>query len=72
MPENFKKQALSEALAAARQTHSEWRRAEALSALTDKLPELLPEALAAARHIQYDKYSVEVLSALAEKLTQMT
>ena len=71
LPENFKKQALSEALAAARQTHSEWRRAEALSALTDKLPELLPEALAAARHIQYEGNRAHVLSALADKLPEL-
>ncbi|MHC5751284.1 MAG: hypothetical protein ACYTXF_11800 [Nostoc sp.] len=48
---------------------SEESRADALSALAQKLPpELLPEALAAARAIQNKYYRAKALSALAQKL----
>ncbi|MEH2126923.1 NB-ARC domain-containing protein, partial [Nostoc sp.] len=50
---NLQELALQKALAAARAIQHEFFRANALSALADKLPpELLPEALAAARAIQ--------------------
>ncbi|MEH2109940.1 hypothetical protein, partial [Nostoc sp.] len=46
-------------------------RVKALSALAEKLPELLPEALAAARAIQDEDYRAKALSALASGLSQM-
>ncbi|MDZ8228321.1 hypothetical protein, partial [Nostoc sp. ChiVER01] len=55
----------------ARAIQSEDSRASALSALADKLPELLPEALAAARAIQYEYSRASALSALASGLSQM-
>ncbi|MBD2519763.1 hypothetical protein H6G93_33375, partial [Nostoc sp. FACHB-973] len=44
---------------------------KALSALADKLPEVLPEALAAARAIQSESSRADALSALADSLSQM-
>ncbi|MDZ8261100.1 NB-ARC domain-containing protein [Nostoc sp. ChiQUE01b] len=53
---------------AARAIQNEYFRADALSTLAEKLPDILPEALAAARGIQ-DEYSrANALSALADKL----
>ncbi|BAY29523.1 regulatory protein [Nostoc carneum NIES-2107] len=60
-----------EALAATRAIQSESDRAYALSALADKLPELLREALAAARVIQDEYYRADALSALASKLPEV-
>ncbi|WP_084226980.1 NB-ARC domain-containing protein [Nostoc sp. KVJ20] len=69
LPPNLEKLALSEALAASRAIQSEWYRAQALSALADKLPaELLPQALEAAQAIQSERYRAQALSALADKL----
>ncbi|MBN3881756.1 MAG: hypothetical protein HWQ44_01880 [Nostoc sp. JL34] len=60
---------LPEALAAARAIQDKSLRADAFSALAEKLPpELLPEALAAARGIQDEDSRADALSALAEKL----
>ncbi|MEH1875826.1 MAG: hypothetical protein V7K78_02005, partial [Nostoc sp.] len=63
---------LPEAFAAAKEIQSEEYRANALSALAQKLPpELLPEALAAAREI-HDRYSrANALNALASGMSQM-
>ncbi|BAY47895.1 hypothetical protein SAMD00079811_55140 [Scytonema sp. HK-05] len=55
-------------MAAAREIQSESHRANALSRLADKLPELLSEALAAARQIQDESYRAKALSSLADKL----
>ncbi|MBD2441059.1 NB-ARC domain-containing protein [Nostoc sp. FACHB-110] len=72
LPPNLKKLALSEALAAARAIQSEEYRADALSALADKLPpELLKDALAAARAIESEYYRADALSALADKLPEV-
>ncbi|MGF1991785.1 MAG: NB-ARC domain-containing protein [Nostoc sp. ZfuVER08] len=69
LPPNLQKLALEKALAAARAIQDERYRANALSALAQKLPpELLPEALAAARAIGSEYYRANALSALAEKL----
>ncbi|MEI1372921.1 MAG: NB-ARC domain-containing protein [Nostoc sp.] len=69
LPPNLQELALQKALAAARAIQDEDYRANALSALAEKLPpELLPEALAAARAIQDEDYRAKALSALAEKL----
>ncbi|MEH2063525.1 MAG: NB-ARC domain-containing protein, partial [Nostoc sp.] len=68
LPLNLQELALQKALAAARAIQDEDYRAKALSALAEKLPELLPEALAAARAIQDEDYRAKALSALAEKL----
>ncbi|NEP77264.1 MAG: hypothetical protein F6K39_03205 [Okeania sp. SIO3B3] len=74
LPEKLKKQALSEALAAALQTRSERERAQVIDALADKLkPKLLPEALTAALDIKKNKRKnhrnlVQVIDALADKL----
>ncbi|WP_220451016.1 NB-ARC domain-containing protein [Nostoc sphaeroides] len=68
LPSNLEKLALQKALAAAREIQSESNRANALSALAEKLPELLPEALAAAREIQDEDSRANALRALAEKL----
>ncbi|MEH1897274.1 MAG: NB-ARC domain-containing protein [Nostoc sp.] len=66
---NLQKLALQKALAAARAIQSEYSRADALSALADKLPpELLPEALTAARAIKDESNRAKALSALADKL----
>jgi hypothetical protein len=47
----------------------EWRRADALTALAERLPpELLPEALAAAREIEDEWRRADALTALAERL----
>ncbi|MDZ7955277.1 hypothetical protein, partial [Nostoc sp. DedQUE09] len=63
---------LQQALAAATAIQSEEYRANALSALADKLPpELLPQALAAATAIQSEDYRADALSALASCLSQM-
>ncbi|MEH2238265.1 NB-ARC domain-containing protein, partial [Nostoc sp.] len=68
LPPNLQELALQKALAAARTIQSEYSRADALSALAEKLPEVLPEALAAATAIQDKYYRANALSALAEKL----
>ncbi|WGV27274.1 NB-ARC domain-containing protein [Halotia branconii] len=68
LPPNLEKLAFSEALSAARAIQYELDRADALSALADKLPEVLPEALAAARTIQDESHRADALSALADKL----
>ncbi|MDZ8223550.1 NB-ARC domain-containing protein, partial [Nostoc sp. ChiVER01] len=65
---NLQHLALQKALAAARAIQFEDYRVSALSALADKLPELLPEALAAARAIQDEDSRASALSALADKL----
>ena len=71
LPDNLKKLALSEALAEARQIQNEIARAQVLSALADKLPEILPEALAEARQIQFEYPRLKVLTALADKLPEI-
>ncbi|MEH2333556.1 hypothetical protein [Nostoc sp.] len=68
LPPNLQELALQKALAAARAIQDESSRADALSALAQKLPEVLPEALAAARAIQDESNRAKALSALAEKL----
>ncbi|MEH2251004.1 NB-ARC domain-containing protein, partial [Nostoc sp.] len=69
LPPNLQDLALQKALAATRAIQDERSRANALSALAEKLPpELLPEALAAARAIQDERSRANALSALAEKL----
>jgi hypothetical protein len=68
LPANLQELALQKALTAARAIQDEHSRANALSALADKLPELLPEALAAARAIQDEHSRANALSALADKL----
>ncbi|MEM7714522.1 MAG: CHAT domain-containing protein, partial [Cyanobacteria bacterium P01_A01_bin.68] len=68
LPANLKELALSKALAAARQIQNEYNRADALTSLADKLPELLPEALAAVREIQNEYNRADALSSLADKL----
>ncbi len=69
LPPNLQELALQKVLAAAREIQDESSRANALSALAEKLPpELLPEALAAARAIQNQSNRANALSALAEKL----
>ncbi|MEH2107610.1 NB-ARC domain-containing protein, partial [Nostoc sp.] len=68
---NLQELALQKALAAARAIQDENYRAKALSALAEKLPEVLPEALAAARAIQDENYRAKALSALAEKLPEV-
>ncbi|MEH1857970.1 MAG: NB-ARC domain-containing protein [Nostoc sp.] len=65
---NLQELALQKALAAARAIQDESNRAYALSALADKLPDILLEALAAARAIQDESNRAYALSALAEKL----
>ncbi|MEH2148399.1 NB-ARC domain-containing protein, partial [Nostoc sp.] len=65
---NLQELAQQKALAAARAIQSESNRANALSALADKLPDILPEALVAARAIQSEHYRAYALSALADKL----
>ncbi|MGJ5631841.1 NB-ARC domain-containing protein, partial [Nostoc sp. CALU 1950] len=65
---NLEKLALSEALAAARVIRSEYFRTDALSALAEKLPELLPEVLASVRTIKPDYFRAQTLSALVAKL----
>nr|WP_293109092.1 hypothetical protein [Okeania sp. SIO2F4] len=70
LPENLKKQALSEVLAVVQQIKHESNRIEIFSTLADKLtPELLPEALAATRQIQKKSHRAQALSALVDKLT---
>ncbi|MEH1810199.1 NB-ARC domain-containing protein [Nostoc sp.] len=72
LPPNFQKLALQKALAATREIQDKYYRANALSALADKLPpELLPEAIAAARAIQDEYYRANALSALADKLPEL-
>ncbi|MEH2361189.1 NB-ARC domain-containing protein, partial [Nostoc sp.] len=71
LPSNLEKLAVQKALAAARAIQSEDSRANALSALADKLPKLLPEALAAAREIQDEDNRANALSALADKLPEL-
>ncbi|MEH2181092.1 NB-ARC domain-containing protein [Nostoc sp.] len=72
LPPNLEKLALSEAFAASRAIQSEWYRAQALSALADKLPaELLPQALEVVRAIQSERYRAQALSALADKLPEV-
>ncbi len=69
---NLQELALQKAFAAARAIQDEDYRANALSALAEKLPpELLPEALAAARAIQSEDSRAYALSALADSLSQM-
>ncbi|MEH2231043.1 MAG: NB-ARC domain-containing protein, partial [Nostoc sp.] len=69
LPLNLQELALQKALAAARAIQDEYsHRADALSALAEKLPDILPEALAAARAIQDEYFRANALSALAEKL----
>ncbi|MFN6570731.1 NB-ARC domain-containing protein [Dendronalium sp. ChiSLP03b] len=67
LPPNLQELALQKALAAARKIQDEYFCAYALSALAEKLPQVLPEALAAAREIQ-DEFRTHALSALAKKL----
>ncbi len=62
---------LPEALAAVREIEDELNRAQALSSLADKWPELLPEALAVAREIRDKSNRAETLSGLAQKLLQI-
>jgi biotin synthase-like enzyme len=71
LPSNLKELALSKALAAARAIQDESPRAEALSALADKKPELLLEALAAAKQIQSESLRAKILSALADKKPEL-
>ncbi|WP_414588918.1 effector-associated domain EAD1-containing protein, partial [Scytonema sp. PCC 10023] len=71
LPQNLKKRARQEILAAAQATQSEEYRATALAALADKLPEVLPEALAAARAIQSEQYRATALANLADKLPEV-
>ncbi|MEH1832686.1 MAG: NB-ARC domain-containing protein [Nostoc sp.] len=72
LPPTLQDLALQKALAAARAIQDENFRANALSALAEKLPpELLPEALAAARAIQDENFRANALSALAEKLPEV-
>lgn len=61
-------QELKKRLLTAWSLQSEYHRAEALSRLADKLPELLPQALAAARSLQDERARVKALSHLADKL----
>ncbi|MFN6480821.1 NB-ARC domain-containing protein [Nostoc sp. DedQUE07] len=68
LPPNLQDLALQKALFAARAIQDERYRADALSALADKLPELLPEALEAALGILNERYRANALSALADKL----
>jgi CHAT domain-containing protein len=68
LPPNLKELALQKALTAAREIQDESDRAEALSALAEKLPQVLPEALAATREIQNQSDRVNILRALAQKL----
>jgi hypothetical protein len=69
LPPSLQELALQKALTAARAIQHEYYRANALSALAEKLPpELLPEALAAARAIQDERYRADALRALADKL----
>ncbi|BBD59077.1 regulatory protein [Nostoc sp. HK-01] len=72
LPPNLEKLVLLKALVAAREIQDEYYRADALSALAEKLPpDLLPEALAAARAIQDEYYRADALSALASKLPEI-
>ncbi|MEH2226510.1 NB-ARC domain-containing protein, partial [Nostoc sp.] len=68
---NLQELALQKALAAARAIQDEDYRGYALSALAQKLPEVLPEALAAARAIQHEYFRANALSALAQKLPEL-
>ncbi|QMS87085.1 hypothetical protein HUN01_05645 [Nostoc edaphicum CCNP1411] len=69
LPPNLQELALQKVLAAATEIQDESSRANALSALAEKLPpELLPEALAAAKAIQSEYYCAYFLSTLADKL----
>ncbi|MBD2065975.1 hypothetical protein H6F93_00205, partial [Leptolyngbya sp. FACHB-671] len=59
-------EALPKALEAALAIESESSRAQALTALAEKLtPDLLPKALEAAQAIEYEYYRVRALTALA-------
>jgi len=73
LPENLRKTALQDALAAAQGIQKEDNRAEALSALAPRLPEnlrktALQDALAAAQGIQKEDDRAEALRALAPHL----
>ncbi|MBN4005992.1 NB-ARC domain-containing protein [Nostoc sp. LPT] len=71
LPRNLQELALQKALAAARVIQDEDYRANALSALAEKLPNILEEALAAVRAIQSESNRANALSALAQKLPQV-
>ena len=67
--EPLKLQALQSSLDAASAIQDEYSRAQALTALSDKLPEALPKALDAASAIQNEYYRAQALTALSDKLT---
>ncbi|MHC5748465.1 MAG: hypothetical protein ACYTXT_42815, partial [Nostoc sp.] len=69
LPAPLKELALKKALAAALQIQDQRYRADALTALADKLPDLLPQALATALQIQDQRYRAQALTALADKLS---
>ncbi|MEH1950525.1 MAG: NB-ARC domain-containing protein [Nostoc sp.] len=71
LPPNLQELALQKALVTARVIQDEDSRAKALSALAQKLPQVLPEALAAAKAIKYQDSRTNALSALAQKLPQV-
>jgi hypothetical protein len=62
---------LPDALSAALSIQDERYRADALTALADKLPEVLPDALSAALSIQDEEYRAQILKALAPRLSQI-
>ena len=71
LPAPLKQKILQAALKAAVAIKDEYYRAEALSALADKLPEsLLPQALEAALAIEFEYSRVDALRALADKLPE--
>ncbi len=67
--EPLKNQVLQFALQAAQAIRNESYRANALTALADKLPEVLAKALEAAQSIKNESYRAYALMALADKLT---
>ena len=71
LSEILKEKALQSALKAAQAIEDEEYRAQALTALADKLPEVLPEALKAAQAIKYEEYRAQALTALADKLPEV-
>ncbi|MDZ7955972.1 NB-ARC domain-containing protein, partial [Nostoc sp. DedQUE09] len=71
LPQNLQELALQKALAAARTIQNEDSRVKALSALAEKLPDILPEALAAVRAIPDESNRAKALSSLAQKLPQV-
>jgi hypothetical protein len=69
LPPNLQELVLQKALAATREIQNESNRANALSAIAEKLPsELLPQALAAASEIQSEYSRANTFRTIAEKL----